>query len=590
MTVLFIADRAKRTSAGLSGLSMVAGDGVEYSNDPPFIFNSVPAEGRRVALVSGGGAGHEPMHGGFVGRGGLDAACPGEIFTSPHNRQIYAACSKVARPDGVLQIVKNYTGDVLNFNIAAERLRADGIPVEQVLVDDDWGSRDAGKVGRRGTAATVIVEKVLGAAADDGMSLEELAELGRDIVARSRTVAIASEAHRSPGDGDRAFEVSPGSLEFGVGIHGEPARESIEVSDLDGLVGTMVDALTDDLSAPDGVVVLVNGLGGTGQLELLHFGDAAARALADRDVTVRSLVAGAYCTALDMRGVSLTVVDADPGWLRHWYADHGTPGLPRPREFPGIRALREVGEDGDAAEGASRWLEDFADRTERLRDRFNALDQAAGDGDFGDNLAVGVSYAVRRGDVDDDLVADIGHLASAFLDDVGGSSGPLLGLVFGGVSSRAEDARGDALAGPVLAGLGDALTAVQRAGGAQPGDRTLVDALAAIVDDAERRGVEVVDEAGVLAGIEAAASTADMVAGRGRAAYVGERAIGHPGRRRGRDRLADRSAVAGRHRRRLHLGGRGARRPVARGMTKARSARPARISTGGRDSPANATS
>ncbi|CAN3131293.1 dihydroxyacetone kinase subunit DhaK [Mycobacterium sp. smrl_JER01] len=528
MTVLFIADRSKRASAGLSGLSMVAGEGVEYSDDPPFLFNSRPADGRRVALVSGGGAGHEPMHGGFVGRGGLDAACPGEIFTSPHNRQIYAACGKVALPDGVLQIVKNYTGDVLNFSIAAERLRADGIPVEQVLVDDDWGSRDAGKVGRRGTAATVIVEKVLGAAADAGASLAELAELGRDIVARSRTVAVASEAHRTPGDGDRAFEVPPGSLEFGVGIHGEPARESIEVSDLDGLVDTMVGALTEDLSASHGVVVLVNGLGGTGHLELLHFGDAAARALAQRDLEVRSLVTGAYCTALDMRGVSLTVVDADPDWLHHWFADHGTPGLPRPKAFPGIRDIAESEGDRDDTGGASPWLQEFADRAEDLRPRFNALDQAAGDGDFGDNLAAGVAYAVRRADTDDDLVADLGHLASAFLDDVGGSSGPLLGLVFGGVSSRAEDARGDGLAGAVLAGMGDALTAVQRAGGAERGDRTLVDALAGVVDDAERRGAETLDEASVLAALEAAASTTDMVAGRGRAAYVGERAIGRP--------------------------------------------------------------
>lgn len=528
MTVLFIADRSKRASAGLSGLSMVAGEGVDYSSDPPFLFNSQPAEGRRVALVSGGGAGHEPMHGGFVGRGGLDAACPGEIFTSPHNRQIYAACGKVALADGVLQIVKNYTGDVLNFSIAAERLRADGIPVEQVLVDDDWGSRDAGKVGRRGTAATVVVEKILGAAADAGWSLAELAELGRDIVARSRTVAVASEAHRSPGDGGRAFEVSPGSLEFGVGIHGEPARESIEVSDLDGLVDRMVDALSADLSAPHGVVVLVNGLGGTGQLELLHFGDSAARALAQRDLEVRSLVTGAYCTALDMRGVSLTVVDADPEWLQYWFADHGTPGLPRPKAFSWVDDVSDAGDDETVAEGASPWLQEFADRTEQHRHRFNALDQAAGDGDFGDNLAAGVSYAVRRGDVDDGLVADLGHLASAFLDDVGGSSGPLLGLIFDGIYSRAEDARGDGLAGAVLAGIGDALTAVQRAGGAQRGDRTLVDALAAVVDDAERRGVGALDEESVLAAIEAAASTGDMVAGRGRAAYVGERAIGHP--------------------------------------------------------------
>jgi dihydroxyacetone kinase len=528
MTVLFIADRAKRASAGLSGLSMVAGEGVEYSDDPPYLFTTRPAEGRRVALVSGGGAGHEPMHGGFVGRGGLDAAVPGEIFTSPHNRQIYEACRQVALPGGVLQIVKNYTGDVLNFSIAAERLRADDIAVEHVLVDDDWGSRDAGKVGRRGTAATVIVEKVLGAAADDGLPLAELAALGRDIVAGSRTVAIASEAHRSPGDGDRAFEVLPGSLEFGVGIHGEPARESIEITDLDGLVGRMVDALTADLSAPDGVVVLVNGLGGTGQLELLHFGDAAARALADRGHDVRSLVAGAYCTALDMRGVSLTVVDADPRWLPHWFAEHGTPGLPSPRVFPGIKALRDVGGDDGATGGASSWLKDFADRTERWRIRFNALDQAAGDGDFGDNLATGVAHAVRRGNPDDDLVADLGHLASAFLDDVGGSSGPQLGLVFGAISTRARDAGGDGLAGAVLAGLGDALMAVQRAGGAQPGDRTLVDALAAVVEDADRRGIDALDDTAVLAGITAAASTADMVAGRGRAAYVGERAIGHP--------------------------------------------------------------
>lgn len=527
MSVLFIAERSRRASAGLSGLAMIAGEGVKYSEDPPFLYSDAPAEARRVALVSGGGAGHEPMHGGFVGRGGLDAACPGEIFTSPHNRQIYAACSQVARPDGVLQIVKNYTGDVLNFNIAAERLRADGIPVEQVLVDDDWGSRDAGKVGRRGTAATVIVEKVLGAAADEGMTLADLAALGREIVARSRTVAIAAEAHRSPGDGDRAFDVSPGSLEFGVGIHGEPARESIDVADLDGLVGTMVDALTADLSAPDGVVVLVNGLGGTGQLELLHVGDAAARALTDRGLTVRSLVAGAYCTALDMRGVSLTVVDADPAWLPHWYADHGT-GLPRPRPFPGVRTLRGSGSNGDASEAASPWLQDVAGRTEQLRDRFNALDQAAGDGDFGDNLAVGVGHAVRRGDVDDDVVGDLGHLAAAFLDDVGGSSGPLLGLVFGGVSARAQDAGSEGLGGAVLAGLADALTAVQRAGGAEPGDRTLVDPLAAIVEDAGTRGIDVLDEVSVLAGIEAAAATADMVAGRGRAAYVGERAIGRP--------------------------------------------------------------
>lgn len=529
MTKLFIADRSARVSSGLAGAAMVAGAGIEYSADPAYVWNGRPSRNRRVALVSGGGAGHEPMHAGFVGTGGLDAACPGEIFTSPHNRQIYVACAKVALREGVLQIVKNYTGDVLNFSIAAERLRADGVPVEQVLVDEDWGSRDVGEVGRRGTAATVVVEKVLGAAADAGLGLQELATLGRTLVAESRTIAVAAEAHRNPSaSGDRAFDVPDGELEYGVGIHGEPARERIPATDLPTLVARMVDELTADMSVPDGVVVLVNGLGGTGQLELLHVADEVGRSLAGRGIQIRSMVAGAYCTALDMRGLSLTLVASSPRWLDYWLADHDTAALPTPRAFSASTEKASPARDPEPNPQPSQWLAGLAGGIERRRAQFNALDQTAGDGDFGDNLLSGVSKAVLRSAPDGGLGVDVRLLASAYLDDVGGSSGPLLGLILGAVATRIDGVAAAQLPAALLAGLSDALTAVQRAGGAQRGDRTLVDTLAGIVDDTASRGQGALDEGAVRSAIAAADSTRDMVARRGRAAYVGERALGSP--------------------------------------------------------------
>ncbi len=177
---------------------MTGGGRIGMQRDPVYAWALDPSPTRRVALVSGGGAGHEPMHAGFLGGGGLDAVCPGEVFTSPHNRQIHAASTMVAKDDGVLHIVKNYTGDVLNFAIAAERLRGDGIAVDRVLVDDDLGS-EGQEVGRRGTGATVVVEKILGAAADRGLSLQDLVELGRSVVESSRSLAVAHRACTPPG-------------------------------------------------------------------------------------------------------------------------------------------------------------------------------------------------------------------------------------------------------------------------------------------------------------------------------------------------------------------------------------------------------
>ncbi|MEH3129867.1 MAG: dihydroxyacetone kinase subunit DhaK [Mycolicibacterium neoaurum] len=504
----------------LSALAATGGTRVGVHLDPIYAWARDPDPARRVGLVSGGGAGHEPMHAGFLGRGGLDAVCPGEVFTSPHNRQIHAASAKVAGDGGVLHIVKNYTGDVLNFAIAAERLRADGIDVDRVLVDDDLGSQGQ-DVGRRGTGATVVVEKILGAAADRGLSLPELVELGQAVVASSRSLAVAHRACTPPGAERPAFDVAPGTLEYGVGIHGEAARESIARPELDALVTRMVGELLDDLDITDaGVVVLVNGLGGTGDLELWHVLAEVTRALADRGVPLRSAVSGTFVSALDMAGFSITVTAVhDEQWLQDWCAPHHTAALPSPVPadivITGDQAARPAGEP-------SPWLGQLADDVARIREPLNDLDRRAGDGDIGTNLDNALRAALRRGaGADADLPADLHALATAFAEDVGGSSGPLFGLVLGRVAAsvHAQGAAGAA------EGLRDGVAAITRAGGAHVGDRTMVDALHPAGWDGEAPR-EALDDDALAAALDGAVATSSMVGKRGRSSYVGDKAIG----------------------------------------------------------------
>jgi dihydroxyacetone kinase len=517
MTTPFSPDQAPHAEA-LHGLALTAGGGIGYSTDPVFAWNRWPAEGRRVWLVSGGGAGHEPMHAGFLGEGGLDVAVPGEVFTSPHNGQIVAAVEHVAEPGAeVLLIVKNYTGDVINFAIARERLEAKGYSVGTLVVDDDLGSEGA-EVGRRGTGATVVLEKILGAAADAGQGLGELLELGRRIGARTRSLAVARAAHTRPGGGE-GFEVEQGSLEYGVGIHGETAAETIADPGVEQLVGRMVDELLDSLGhadAPAGTdyVVMVNGLGGVSNLELSHIAAQAAAALRGRGAELASLVAGTYISALDMRGFSLTLTAADDAaWVGYWIAPHAAPGLPHPRiaEAAEDAGPRSAGTGHGEEKGASsQWLDALAERFEGYREPLDALDQRSGDGDMGTNLSHGVRRAAERGAASPEEELDA--LAGAFLDEVGGSSGPLFGLVL------SELARAERRGEGVRAGL----EAVQRVGGAKPGDRTMLDALAPAAEHEE------LDAAAVRAAVEGAASTKDLRGRRGRASYLGERVLGAP--------------------------------------------------------------
>ncbi|QMU69624.1 dihydroxyacetone kinase subunit DhaK [Streptacidiphilus sp. P02-A3a] len=285
---------------------------------------------RRVGLLSGGGSGHEPMHVGFVGAGMLDAACPGQVFASPHNRQLFRASCAVAGPEGVLHIVKNYTGDRINFGIAAERLAHQGIPCARVLVDDDLASDSEGvAVGRRGTAATVLVEKILGAAADRGDGLTQLAELGARIVAQSRSMAVAATAHTAPATGRPAYQLPAGVLEFGVGIHGERAARSLRQSSLGDLVDRMGEALVAALRPPveAPVIVLVNGLGAVTSLELYAIAHETARVLEGLGVRVARSLVGNFSTALDTRGFSLSLLVADDEVIGLYDAPVRTPAL-----------------------------------------------------------------------------------------------------------------------------------------------------------------------------------------------------------------------------------------------------------------------
>ncbi|MFI8181720.1 dihydroxyacetone kinase subunit DhaK [Actinacidiphila glaucinigra] len=282
----------------------------------------------KVALLSGGGSGHEPLHGGFVGRGMLDAACPGEVFTSPVPDQMVRAAAAVDSGAGVLFIVKNYTGDVLNFDMAAELAEDEGIMVGKVLVNDDVAVTDSlFTAGRRGTGATLFVEKIAGALAEEGAPLERVQAVARRVNEVSRSFGVALTAVSTPAKGAPTFDLPAGELELGIGIHGEPGRERRAMMTSGEIAEVAVDAVLDD-RRPDGpVLLLVNGMGGTPLLELYGFNAEVHRVLGARGVTVARTLVGNYVTSLDMAGASVSLCQVDEEMLRLWDAPVSTPAL-----------------------------------------------------------------------------------------------------------------------------------------------------------------------------------------------------------------------------------------------------------------------
>ncbi|MFI8342261.1 dihydroxyacetone kinase subunit DhaK [Streptomyces sp. NPDC085639] len=288
--------------------------------------------GGRVGLVSGGGSGHEPLHAGFVGYGMLSAACPGEVFTSPVPDQMVRAIKAVDCGQGVLLVVKNYTGDVLNFDMAAELAEEDGIRVERVLVNDDVAVTDSlYTAGRRGTGATLFVEKIAGAAAEEGAPLEQVAALARRVNEASGSFGVALSACTTPAKGSPTFDLPDGELELGIGIHGEPGRErrpmmpAAEIAEV--AVGTVLDDMANTAPVDGPVLALVNGMGATPLLELYGFHAEVARVLEARGVRVARALVGNYVTSLDMAGCSVTLCRADEEMLRLWDAPVQTAAL-----------------------------------------------------------------------------------------------------------------------------------------------------------------------------------------------------------------------------------------------------------------------
>ncbi|RII14606.1 PTS-dependent dihydroxyacetone kinase, dihydroxyacetone-binding subunit DhaK [Streptomyces sp. YIM 130001] len=282
----------------------------------------------KVALVSGGGSGHEPLHGGFVGPGMLSAACPGEVFTSPVPDQMVRAAAAVDSGRGVLFVVKNYTGDVLNFDMAAELAEDEGIQVAKVLVNDDVAVTDSlYTAGRRGTGATLFVEKLAGAAADEGMPLERVEAVAHRVNDRARSFGVALSPCSTPAKGGPTFDLPDGELELGVGIHGEPGRERRSMMTSREIADFAVDAVLEDLQPRNPVLLLVNGMGATPLLELYGFHAEVQRVLTERNVTVARVLVGNYVTSLDMAGASVTLCEADEELLRLWDAPVRTTAL-----------------------------------------------------------------------------------------------------------------------------------------------------------------------------------------------------------------------------------------------------------------------
>ncbi len=314
----------------VAGLAAAHSDLLRYDSEAKVIVRSDAPVSGKVGLVSGGGSGHEPLHGGFVGPGMLSAACPGEVFTSPVPEQMLAATKAVDGGAGVVHIVKNYTGDVMNFKLAAEDAADEGIDVESVLIDDDVAVQDSlYTAGRRGVGATVLAEKIAGAAAERGDDVQAVAATARRVNERARSFGIALSSCIPPAAGKPIFELPEGEMEVGIGIHGEPGRRREPLASANEIAGLMVEAVLSDLEPADGAKVLpfVNGMGGTPQLELYLLYGEVERALRDAGLEPARRLVGSYITSLEMAGASLTVLELDDELTALWDAPVRTAAL-----------------------------------------------------------------------------------------------------------------------------------------------------------------------------------------------------------------------------------------------------------------------
>ncbi len=325
-----INDPADVVKEALLGMEAAHPD-LRVDHDNKIVYRGDAPRLGKVGLVSGGGSGHEPLHGGFVGLGMLDAACAGEVFTSPVPDQILEATKRVDGGAGVLHVVKNYTGDVMNFEMAAELAAADtGVEVVSVVTDDDVAVKDSlYMAGRRGVGVTVLVEKIAGAAAETGAPLDHVAEVARKVNANGRSMGLALTSCTVPAAGKPTFQLGEHEMELGIGIHGEPGRERLPLAPAAEIAARLVEPIVTDLpfQRGDAVLAFVNGMGGTPLIELYLMYHEVARILGGHGITVARSLVGPYITSLEMAGCSVTLLRVDDELLRLWDAPVRTPAL-----------------------------------------------------------------------------------------------------------------------------------------------------------------------------------------------------------------------------------------------------------------------
>jgi dihydroxyacetone kinase-like protein len=314
----------------LAGMALAHPDLITVHFDPDYIVRAdAPIKGK-VGVISGGGSGHEPMHGGFVGKGMLDAACPGAVFTSPVPDQMLAATKAVDGGAGVLHIVKNYTGDVMNFEMAAELAAADGVEVAAVVTNDDVAVKDSlYTAGRRGVGVTVLLEKIVGAAAEGGANLQEVKRIAEKVNAQGRSMGMALTSCTVPHAGKPTFDLPEDEMEIGIGIHGEPGRTRMKIKSAAEITEMLATPILEDLpfKSGDSVLAFVNGMGGTPLIELYIVYNELGKILKGKGISIARKLVGNYITSLEMAGCSITLVKLDDELTKLWDAPVLTPAL-----------------------------------------------------------------------------------------------------------------------------------------------------------------------------------------------------------------------------------------------------------------------
>ena len=523
----------------------------------------------KVALISGGGSGHEPAHAGFVGAGMLDAAICGEVFASPSQVQIYQGIKAVAGNKGVLLIIKNYSGDVMNFKNAAHLAREDGIEVDYVLVDDDIAVLDSlYTVGRRGVAGTIFVHKIAGAAAAQQKTLREVKEIAEKVVKNVRSLGFALTSCTVPAASKPLFELGATEIEYGVGIHGEPGIQRETIKSAKALATRMTDALLKDLALQAGsnqeIAVLINGFGGTPLQELYVLNNDVMAALHQAKIPVRGVFVGNYMTSLDMDGASLSFLKLDKELTQLLFEVADTPAFkiatshdlvnyqPLIQEATNAAVAFQVETDisWSKVKKAELTLDNMkfivAKMSEIIIEKeseFCELDAHVGDGDFGMSISRGFSQLKREWQtITRKEITNIGDFldecSMIIMEYCGGASGPIWGAAFRG-ASKATAGKTSLTQVEFAKMMQAAVNGIQDVGklsfgrGAVIGDKTLIDALIPCANKwlvEAQKGVDFVTIFNLAAkeAVIGAEKTKEIVAKMGRAGLVGKRSLGHP--------------------------------------------------------------